>query len=85
MPTISRFFGISILMYYNDHAYPHFHARYGEHYASVDIRTGLITGYFPPSASTLVRQWLGVRRAALLENWRLAGAGLPLRPIEPLE
>jgi len=25
MPTISEFFGILILMYYNDHAPPHFH------------------------------------------------------------
>ncbi len=26
MPTISRFFGIAIRMYYDDHAPPHFHA-----------------------------------------------------------
>ncbi|MDO8476517.1 MAG: DUF4160 domain-containing protein [Candidatus Rokubacteria bacterium] len=30
MPEISRFFGIIIAMFYNDHAPPHFHARYGE-------------------------------------------------------
>jgi hypothetical protein len=30
MPTISEFFGILILMYYSDHAPPHFHARYGD-------------------------------------------------------
>jgi len=29
MPEISRFLGIVIAMYYNDHAPPHFHARYG--------------------------------------------------------
>ena len=28
MPVISRFFGIMILMNYNDHEPPHFHARY---------------------------------------------------------
>ncbi|WP_373515867.1 DUF4160 domain-containing protein [Persicitalea sp.] len=26
MPEISRFFGIVIRMFYNDHAPPHFHA-----------------------------------------------------------
>lgn len=29
MPEISRFYGIVIAMYYNDHDPPHFHARYG--------------------------------------------------------
>jgi len=29
MPTISEFFGIVILMFFDDHAPPHFHARYG--------------------------------------------------------
>ena len=29
MPEISRFFGIVIAMYYDDHAPPHFHAVYG--------------------------------------------------------
>jgi Domain of unknown function (DUF4160) len=27
MPTICRFLGIIVTMYYNDHAPPHFHAR----------------------------------------------------------
>lgn len=30
MPTISRFFGILIQMYLDDHPPPHFHAIYGE-------------------------------------------------------
>jgi hypothetical protein len=29
MPEISRFFGISIRMYFDDHHPPHFHAIYG--------------------------------------------------------
>lgn len=31
MPLISRFFGILIYMYFDDHAPPHFHAEYGEY------------------------------------------------------
>lgn len=31
MPEISRFYGIVIKMYYNDHAPPHLHAEFGEH------------------------------------------------------
>lgn len=29
MPELSRFYGIIILMYHNDHNPPHFHVRYG--------------------------------------------------------
>jgi hypothetical protein len=29
MPEISRFFGIVIQMYFDDHNPPHFHAEYG--------------------------------------------------------
>lgn len=31
MPEISRFLGIVIAMFYNEHNPPHFHARYGEY------------------------------------------------------
>jgi len=38
MPEISRFLGIVIGMFYNDHAPPHFHARYGSHQAVIAIQ-----------------------------------------------
>jgi hypothetical protein len=38
LPEISRFFGVVIAMYYNDHAPPHFHARYGAERAAIAIR-----------------------------------------------
>lgn len=38
VPTISRFYGILIRMFYADHAPPHFHAQYGDSQAIVDIR-----------------------------------------------
>jgi hypothetical protein len=39
MPEISRFFGIVIRMFYNDHAPPHFHASYGDREALIEIET----------------------------------------------
>jgi hypothetical protein len=33
VPTISRFYGIDIFMWFNDHEPPHFHARYGAYEA----------------------------------------------------
>jgi hypothetical protein len=37
MPEISRFFGIIIRMYFDDHPPPHFHAIYGDTEAQVGI------------------------------------------------
>lgn len=39
MPEISRFFGIIIRMFFNDHVPPHFHAVYGEHETLIEIET----------------------------------------------
>jgi hypothetical protein len=64
---------------------PHFHARYGEYRIVVDIRTGSYIGHFPSSAARLVREWMNEHRAELIENWQLARAGKPLKPISPLE
>ena len=50
MPEISRFFGIVIKMFFDDHNPPHFHAEYGDHLALLDIRTlGVFAGQ--PTAS----------------------------------
>ena len=38
MPEISRFYGIIIKMYFDDHTPPHFHAQYGEHKAVMNRR-----------------------------------------------
>jgi phosphomannomutase len=38
MPEISRFFGIIIAMFYDEHNPPHFHVRYNEHKAEIGIQ-----------------------------------------------
>ena len=38
MPEISRFFGIVIKMFFDDHNPPHFHAEYSGYLALIDIR-----------------------------------------------
>jgi hypothetical protein len=43
MPTISKFYGILIRMFFNDHAPPHFHAEYGEFKAIVNIEQLTVT------------------------------------------
>ena len=85
MPEISRFFGIIITMNYNDHAPPHFHARYGSDQALVDIRTlEVLGGRLAPRIIGLVVEWALQHREELLENWRLASQDARLNRIAPL-
>jgi hypothetical protein len=86
VPTISRFFGITVRLYYDDHAPPHFHAYYGEDAASIEIDTLAVReGRLPKRAMALIIEWAADHRAELREDWRLAEAHQPLNPIAPLE
>ena len=48
MSEICRFFGIIITMYFREHNPPHFHARYGEYIAEIDLQGKIIDGNLPP-------------------------------------
>jgi len=49
MPEISRFFGIVIKMFFDDHNPPHFHAEYSGYLALIDIRNlSAFSGHLPP-------------------------------------
>ena len=52
MPEISRFFGISIRMYFDDHNPPHFHAIYGGAEAEVGIDPVALASRKVPSTRT---------------------------------
>ncbi len=86
MPEISRFFGIVIKMFWDDHNPPHFHAEYGESRALVDIRNlSAFAGRLPPRVTGLVIEWATLHQQELLEDWRRAQAQDALRKIDPLE
>lgn len=85
MPTISRFYGIVITMYFNDHPPPHVHVRYGEHLGRVAYRTGeVLTGDLPSRVVRLVVEWAALHSDELDLNWANARAKLPLNPVDPL-
>jgi hypothetical protein len=86
VPEISRFFGIIVAMYYDDHPPPHFHVRYGEHRAILEIApVALLAGTLPPRVLGLVIEWATRHQGELELNWRRAREQAPLHPIEPLE
>jgi hypothetical protein len=86
VPRISQFYGISVYMYYQDHAPPHFHAIYGEHEAIINIETAsVMEGQLPRRAASLACEWAALHRDELRRNWGLARTGQPLEPVPPLE
>jgi hypothetical protein len=85
MPTISRFMGITITMYFDDHAPPHFHARAAGHSAKVRIDTlEAIASDLPRREHRLVLAWAEMHARELDLNWRRARKGAKLVEIEPL-
>jgi hypothetical protein len=85
VPEISRFYGIVIRMYYDDHLPPHFHAYYGEYEALINILTlAVISGRLPPRALGLVIEWALLRQSELQSCWERAGNMEPLPKIAPL-
>ncbi|MEI6268136.1 MAG: DUF4160 domain-containing protein [Methylococcaceae bacterium] len=86
MPEISRFFGIIIAMYFNEHNPPHFHVRYNEHKAEIGIETlSVLAGKLPPRVMGLVMEWASIHQEELMADWELARLQATLNNIAPLE
>ncbi len=88
MPRVSAFYGITIWIYYDEihhRGRPHFHARYGEAEASVDIESlAVIAGNLPPRARRLLAEWARAHQVELQDNWERARNRESLVSIEPL-
>ena len=70
MPEICRFLGIVISMYFNEHNPPHFHVRYNDYRAVMDIRTlNVLDGMLPARVRAPVEEWAELHREELLEMW----------------
>jgi len=85
MPTISRFFGITIYMFHRDHVPPHIHAWKGGSRSVFTIKDGRRTeGKLSKGDEKLVAAWIEIHRRELLEDWKLARAKKNLFEIDPL-
>lgn len=86
MPEISRFLGIVIKMFFDDHNPPHFHAEYDGDIALIDIRNlSVFSGRLPPRVIGLVIEWASVHQQELFVDWDRARAQHELLKIAPLE
>ena len=86
MPEISRFFGIIIKMFFDEHNPPHFHAEYSGDVALIDIRNlSVFSGRLPPRVIGLVIEWATVHQPELFVDWDRARAQQELLEIAPLD
>ncbi len=86
MPIISRFFGIIIRMFYDEHNPPHFHAEYQDKKAMFDFMGNIIKGSLSSRTATkLVREWIDFHVAELETDWELAREGKEIEWIKPLD
>lgn len=68
MPEISRFLGIVILMYFDEYNPPHFHVKYNEYKAVMEIKTlNILAGNLPIKVRNLVAEWAELHQSELLE------------------
>ena len=86
MPQLSVFYGISIMMFYNDHNPPHFHAYYGEFKALIAINGfGIIGWKLPPKAHALIIERASLHHEELLLNREQVKTNGEFIKIKPLE
>ena len=86
MPEISRFLGIVIKMYFDEHNPPHFHAEYGEYESLININTmAVIVGRLPSRVLGLVIEWASMHQEELKQEWEKARNMESLGKIPPLK
>ena len=70
MPTIAIVDGVKILMFYNDHTPPHFHAILANDEALVALGTlDVIRGALPSAKMRRVMIWARAHQNELAVNW----------------
>ncbi|HVB49367.1 MAG TPA: DUF4160 domain-containing protein [Burkholderiales bacterium] len=85
MPELSRFLGIVVTLYFNDHNPPHFHVRYEQFRAILGMDPlQLRDGELPPRVLGLVIEWAEMHQAELLQNWTSLATTGTFKRIAPL-
>ena len=85
MPEVSRFFGVVIRMYFDEHLPPHFHANYGGDEAQIGIEPiQILNGQLPTRVISMVFEWAAIHQRELMENWNRMRTDNAPKKIDPL-
>ena len=70
MPVVAMIDEVKIEFYPDEHPPPHFHARYAEFVAQIEIRTSkILHGSLPPAKLNRVLTWAAGHRSELMNAW----------------
>ena len=72
MPSISKFYGMVVKMYYlaSEHNPPHIHVIYGEYIGVINLLTlEMMQGDLPNKALSIIKDWTSIHRDELIEMW----------------
>jgi len=85
LPELSRFHGIVIRMFHDEHDQPHFHAVYGRDNAAIGINTlEVLAGNLPRREMSLVIRWAKLHQGELSDAWNRIQQDQPPGKITPL-
>lgn len=73
MPRIAEIDGIVVSINFDDHAPPHFHARYQSESVSIEIETGRVIGTMGRNQLNKVEQWRKHNLQYLRSKWKEFG------------
>lgn len=86
MPVISEFEGIEICLYFDDHVPPHFHAKYANNEALIEIENScVLKGALPSNKLKLVLAWSELHKEELKKEWENAKNLKKPNKISPLK
>mgnify|MGYP002854678575 CR=1 FL=1 len=85
MPEISRFYGVIILMFIDDHDPPHIHVHYAGTRTSITIEDHVVKGSLPKRLQKIVMQWMDAHHDELVENRERLKSMQDPNPVEPFE
>ena len=70
MPTVAIVDDIKIMFYHDEHPPPHFHVKFGEHQAVINLLSlEIMRGFLPKPQYRKVFAWASDRRLALSRAW----------------
>ena len=85
LPVISKFYGITIRMFFHPSLSARFHAFYGQWELIIGLSPlKLLNGTAPIRVSEMVLEWATEHHQELLANWERCKKGIILKNIAPL-
>ena len=89
MKVISQFYGIIILIHYNEqkiiYKNPHIHIRYNNYKAIFDFNGNILEGSIEDRQKRMVEAWIFIHNEDLLTLWNVIQEGEEYFKIDPLK